>query len=80
MTLASRRTHGVFGSGDQPCVADLYNALAVMAYLLRSIDPDSGWPARVVELIQSFPNSAHLTTESMGVPSGWLKLELWSSQ
>ena len=61
-------------------VFGLYNALAVMAYLLRSIDPDSGWPARVVELIQSFPNSAHLTTESMGVPSGWLKLEFWSSQ
>lgn len=61
-------------------VFGVYNALAVMAYLLRSIDPNSGWPAHVVELIESFPNSVHLTTESMGVPPNWPKLELWSSQ
>ncbi|EPR75355.1 hypothetical protein ADILRU_2311 [Leifsonia rubra CMS 76R] len=59
-------------------VFGVYNALAVMAYLLRSIDPDSGWPGRVVDLIQSFPDSVHLTTESMGVPPTWLKLELWA--
>lgn len=59
-------------------VFGVYNALAVMAYLLRAIDPNSDWPARVAALIQSFPNSAHLATESMGVPPGWLQLELWS--
>lgn len=61
-------------------VFGVYNALAVMAYLLRSIDPDSGWPARVLELIQAFPDSVHLTTESLGLTTGWATLELWSSQ
>ncbi|WP_241973004.1 Abi family protein [Cryobacterium sp. TMT2-14] len=61
-------------------VFGLYNALAVMAYLLRSIDPDSGWLARVVEPIQAFPDSDYLTAESMGVPPGWSQLALWSSE
>lgn len=60
-------------------VFGVYNALAVMAYLLRSIDPDSGWPARVLELIEAFPDSVHLTLESLGVTTGWEMLELWSS-
>ena len=55
-------------------VFGVYNALAVMAYLLRSIDADCDWPSQVVELIQSFPDSAHLTTKSMGVPSGGFEL------
>ena len=61
-------------------VFGLYNALAVMSYLLRSIDANSGWPSRVVDLIDSFPSSAHLTTESMGAPRGWSNLELWRAQ
>lgn len=61
-------------------VFGVYNALAVMAYLLHSIDPGSGWAARMADLIQSFPTSVHLKTESMGAPPNWLKLELWSSQ
>lgn len=58
-------------------VFGVYNALAVMAYLLRTIDPDSGWTPRVVDLINAFPNSDFLTAESMGVPEGWETLELW---
>lgn len=61
-------------------VFGVYNALAVMAYLLRSIEVESEWPARVVELIQSFPDSVHLTAGSIGVPPGWTKLELWTSK
>lgn len=56
----------------------VYNDLAVMSYLLRTIDPSSGWPTRAVDLIESFPANAYLTTESMGVPEGWSTLQLWS--
>lgn len=58
-------------------VFGLYNALAVMAYLLRSIDPDSGWQKRVVDLIDSFPETESLTKYSLGLPRGWSELELW---
>lgn len=58
-------------------VFGLYNALAVMAYLLRSIDPGSGWQERVVDLIGSFPETESLTKYSLGLPRGWPELELW---
>lgn len=59
---------GVFGS---------YNALAVIGYLLRSIDCDSEGARRLVTLLQAFPASHALTIHSMGVPKGWETLDLW---
>ena len=56
----------------------IYNALAIMAYLIGTIDPDSGWPARVIDLVDSFPASTHLSTESMGVPEERSTLKLWT--
>lgn len=56
----------------------LYNGLAVMAYLLRSIEPaDNGWAVRLAGLISSFPETEHVTKKSMGVPDNWSTLELW---
>ncbi len=58
-------------------VYGLYNALAVIAYLLRSIDSQSGWPQRLVELVRTFPATSSFTTETMGMPTGWADLDLW---
>ena len=60
-------------------VFGLYNALAVMGYLLRSIDPDSDWQQRMVDLIESFPETEALTKYSLGLPRQWPALELWNS-
>lgn len=58
----------------------VYNALAVIAYLLRSIDDSSvEWCRRVMELLKEFPASSALTLESLGVPKGWEELGLWQS-
>lgn len=54
-----------------------YNALAVIAYLLRSIDAEPAWARQLVELLHAFPTSHALTIQSMGVPEGWESLELW---
>ncbi|WP_139738366.1 Abi family protein [Actinomyces wuliandei] len=54
-----------------------YTALAVIAYLLRSIDPGTGWPARLVALMRQLPASHALTTASLGAPSSWESLDLW---
>lgn len=58
-------------------VFGLYNALAVMAYLLRSIDPDNGWQERVVDLVEFFPETEALTKYSLGLPQRWSEFELW---
>ena len=59
-------------------ILGLYNALAVMAYLLRAIGADDGWPQRLVKLLGTFPETSGVTLDSLGVPGGgWTKLELW---
>lgn len=60
-------------------VFGLYNVLAVMAYLLHSIDPECGWVGRVVSLLETFPESDVLTSACLGVPTEWSTLELWQS-
>ena len=59
---------GVFGT---------YNALAVIAYILPTIDPRSDWAQQLAALLRSFPTSHALTVESMGVPRDWESFELW---
>ncbi|MEU4388054.1 Abi family protein [Promicromonospora sp. NPDC023805] len=59
---------GVFG---------VYNALAVIAYLLRSIDDDTEWRRHLVALLDTFPSSPDLTIAALGVPDEWASLELW---
>lgn len=59
---------GVFGT---------YNALAVIAYLLPSIDPDTDWAEQMAALLQEFPTSHALTTEAIGAPWNWRSLDLW---
>lgn len=54
-----------------------YNALAVIAYLLRSIETEPVWASQLAELMRSFPSSHALTIQSIGVPVGWEQLELW---
>lgn len=54
-----------------------YNALAVIAYMLRSIELERSWAPRLVELLRSFPTSHALSIESVGAPPDWNKLDLW---
>ncbi len=56
-----------------------YNALAVIAYLLNSIEPACNWAPRMAELLHMFPASHAVTLHSVGVPDGWDDLELWKS-
>lgn len=55
-----------------------YNALAVMAYLLSTIDPAPDWSGGLVSLVDSFPSSPHIGESSMGFPPGWRSLDLWA--
>lgn len=53
------------------------NALAVIAYLLRSIDGYTDWCRELVALIGGFPASPDLSIASIGVPDGWSERDLW---
>ncbi|AQQ15827.1 Abi-like protein [Corynebacterium glaucum] len=56
-----------------------YNALAIVAYLLRSVETGTGWVPRLGALLSTFPESDSITIASMGVPAGWRDLDLWSN-
>lgn len=56
----------------------LYNALAVMAYLLRSISGYEEWTTRMRELVGDFPTVPFLDITSMGFPEDWDQSELWN--
>ena len=60
-------------------VFGLYNALAIMAYLLKSIDTDSQWPQRVIDLVANFPERPGFTISTMGIPTGWTQQEIWQA-
>lgn len=62
------KAKGVFGT---------YNALAIIAHLLPSIDTSTGWAQQMAALLRSFPASHALTTESLGAPRNWESLDLW---
>lgn len=59
---------GVFGT---------YNALAVIAHLLPSIEAGTDWHRRLAALLRGFPASHALSLASMGVPQGWESLDIW---
>ncbi|MGV0738966.1 Abi family protein [Mycobacterium syngnathidarum] len=67
---ASEEAKRVYGS---------YNALAVIAYLLISIEDDTDWATRLTALLRDFPTSHALTVESLGAPQNWETLDLWRS-
>jgi len=64
-------------AADPPKEFGVYNALATIAYLLRSIDPGCDWSARLRALIDGFPSEPRLTVASLGVPHDWHSLKLW---
>lgn len=60
-------------------VFGVYNALAVIAYLLLSIGDDVTWRRGLVDLLKSFPSSPGLTIAALGVPEGWACQALWAA-
>ncbi|MBI4900904.1 MAG: Abi family protein [Actinobacteria bacterium] len=57
----------------------VYSALAVMAYLVRNLDPSSNWPRSLATHVKKFPIVPYLSAEDeMGFPTGWSVLPVWS--
>lgn len=52
----------------------LYVLLAVVEYLLRAINPESGWHKRLYDLMQEYPN---VSRAHMGMPDDWHADPFW---
>ncbi len=58
--------------------SNLYGTLAVVAYLVRNVNPESPWPTRAKTEFDSFGEVFGMTLENaMGFPSGWQIENLW---
>jgi len=66
---------------DRTMEPKLYGVLAVMAYLVRTIDPSSNWPRTLATHLRKFPLVPYLTAQvDMGMPDGWDSLPLWRDE
>jgi abortive infection bacteriophage resistance protein len=57
-----------------------YGALAVMAYLLRSVDGSADWTARAAALLDEFPAVDGLPLTVTGAPPNRERLDLWRAE
>lgn len=56
----------------------LYTHAAYLGYMLREMDPETGWPAKFATVVKKFPAIKGLSPESdMGFPHGWASLPVW---
>jgi hypothetical protein len=54
--------------------AKLYNALTMINYIVRTVAPNSTWPADLAALIDRHPTGA---MSAMGFPDDWKERPLW---
>lgn len=54
-----------------------YGLACICAYLLRTINPNSGWRERFKNVINEFPPSAIVNLKSAGFPQDWQKADIW---
>jgi len=55
-----------------------YGIACACAYLLRRINPNSGWKSRFKEVIGEFPRSTLVSIGAAGFPTDWEKANLWA--
>ena len=55
----------------------IYAVLAIMNFLLRSINPRTEWAQNLKNHISTFPTSSHINLSSSGFPDDWLFQPIW---
>jgi abortive infection bacteriophage resistance protein len=57
----------------------IYIHLAILAYLVRGLDPRQNWPLTLRTLMKKFPEIPGVSPETdMGFPQGWADFPLWT--
>ena len=60
---------------NQAASRQIYNSLAIMAFILGHIAPDSDWKQRLLKLLQRHPTG---DLAAMGFPPAWITLHIWT--
>jgi abortive infection bacteriophage resistance protein len=55
----------------------LFIVLCILLHFVRMASPNSGWPVRLRQHLESFPAGSRLSLADMGFPSDWRKHPLW---
>lgn len=67
------------GEIDGDHLSKVYALLAVIAYMISFIEPDSRWRIHVREQVKKMPRIVGISPElSMGFPADWQTMDLWS--
>ena len=62
----------------QPNVGSrVFVVFCILLYLMRTISPNSSWPVRLRELLDSFPVISGVSLADMGFPDNWYTQPLW---
>lgn len=68
----------VVGHEQDGCRTRLYGAVAILAVLMRRINPTSSWVVRLADHVEHLPVSPHLDLSSAGFPANWRAEAIWS--
>jgi abortive infection bacteriophage resistance protein len=62
---------------DERSKSRVYGLACICVYLLRTINPNSGWIDRLKVVMAGFPKSDQISISSAGFPEDWEKANLW---
>ncbi len=63
--------------GNIHITSRIYIVMCILAHFMNHVCPRSTWRMRLVELVQSFPKSAHMKVKDMGFPDNWENHIFW---
>jgi abortive infection bacteriophage resistance protein len=63
--------------GNVHVTSRIYIVICILAHLMKRVCPRSTWQTRLVELIKSFPDAAHMKVKDMGFPEDWEEHVFW---
>lgn len=76
MLIPSKKPQGLSAAFNAEQDRRLYNTLAMLAYMMSIISPNSTWQQRLKSLIESTPL---IDVADMGFPQGWERLPIWQA-
>ena len=65
--------------GNIHMTSRVYVVLCILAHFMQIICPRSSWQKRLMELIQTFPKSTHMSIQDMGFPNEWKQHIFWKT-
>ncbi|MCK1420288.1 Abi family protein [Bradyrhizobium sp. 182] len=63
--------------GNTHAQTRVYGMACICAFLLKSINPGSGWTSRFTQLVGGFPKSNIVSLSGAGFPAGWERESIW---